>query len=893
MTISKKKAHIRLKPEKIIVAHRNPDFDAFSSTVGAKLLYPDHVIIHSGEGSNNLQEFMTIYEEKFPFFMEKEVDVSAVKEVVVCDTSLPERLGKKIQSIFKNPQIKITIFDHHPVDVSRIFPNQSKKKVFLEEIGSASTLIVEELRRKNIKIKVEESTLLAIGIYEDTGNFLFSSTTPRDMRACAFLLEHKANIDVISAFVKTEMTPEQIELLNELETNIETKIINKVEINISTSEIEGFVGGLNLITSKIWLSKGFDTFISVVKMGNKTYIVGRTLSPDVNLGELMGKLRGGGHKRAAACKMMNVTLEEALEKLNSELSNFVSAAVKASDIMSYPVKTLLAKMQIKRAYKIMNLTGYGGIPIIEDDQLVGIVVRRDVQKAMDHGLGSNPVKSIMSTNLVVADWNDSVELVKQKMIENGVGRIPVIRNGILAGLITRTDIIREVYHHEKRHAVLVNEDSKFYNIKKLMLKNLSLKLFRFLESLGEVAEQTGYKIFIVGGFVRDLLLGVDNLDIDIVVEGNAIEFTEKLKGYLDIKADVHNKFLTAKVFFVQEEIEIDFATARTEYYEYPGALPNVDQTHLKKDLYRRDFTINAMAIALNNGSFGRLIDYFGSRKDIQSGNIKILYNTSFIDDPTRILRGIRYEQRYGFSLEERTLEHLEKALEDEYLEKISGGRIRYELNRILEEENRIDIIKRLGELNVIKHLFPQTYYTHLLSQKIERVFFAMKWFEFFYAGTYTISPFYCLLYILCEYYTQEQLDWVKERYGIPKKTVNELYHISKIVEIIAKLFTEEMPFSDIYSTVEGLSPEGYCYMTAHLDETGLAHLKEYLRTRKRVKLHCTNGKRLIREFGIEPGEKIREIIKHIVKKKLDGLLTSPEEEEAYLQQFVKENYQRK
>ena len=892
MTISKKKAHIRIKPEKIIVAHRNPDFDAFSATVGANLLFPDHVIIHSGEGSNNLQEFMTIYEEKFPFYMEKEVDYSSVREVVICDTSIPERLGKKIQTIFKNPDIKVRIYDHHPVDTSRIFPNQTDKKIFLEEIGSSSTLIVEELQRKNTKIKVEASTLLAIGIYEDTGNFLFSSTTPRDMQACAYLLEKKANIDVISAFVKTEMTPDQLDLMKELEENIVSKIINKVEIHISTSEIEGFVGGLNLITSKIWLSKGFDTFISVVKMGEKTYLVGRTLSPDVNLGELMGKLRGGGHKRAAACKMIDVTLEEALERLNSELVNFVSAAVKASDIMSYPVKTLLAKMQIKRAHKIMNLTGYGGIPIIEADNLVGIVVRRDVQKAMDHGLGSNPVKSIMSTNLVVADWDDSVELVKQKMIENGVGRIPVIRNGILAGLITRTDIIREVYHQEKRHALLVNEESKFYNVKNLMLKNLSLELFRFLESLGEVAEQIGYKIFIVGGFVRDLLLGFDNLDIDIVVEGNAIEFTEKLKGYKSIKAEVHNKFLTSKVFFTEEEIDIDFATARTEYYEYPGALPNVDQAHLKKDLYRRDFTINAMAIALNTGSFGRLIDYFGSRRDIESGNIKILYNTSFIDDPTRILRGIRYEQRYDFTLEERTLEHLEKALEDEYLEKISGGRIRYELNRILDEENRVDMLKRLGELNVIKHLFPQTYYTHLLSKKIERTFASLKWFEIFYSGSYTICPFYCLLYILCEYYTQDQLDWLKDNYGIPKKTTNELYHISKFVEILAKLFTEEMPFSDIYSTIEGISPEGYCYLAAYLDESGLTHLKEYLRTRKRIKLYSTSGKRLIREFGIEPGEKIKEIIKHIVKKKLDGLLTKPEEEETYLQQFVKENYQR-
>jgi len=185
-------------------------------------------------------------------------------------------------------------------------------------------------------------------------------------------------------------------------------------------------------------------------------------------------------------------------------------------------------------------------------------------------------------------------------------------------------------------------------------------------------------------------------------------------------------------------------------------------------------------------------------------------------------------------------------------------------------------------------LFPQTYYTHLLSKKIERAFCSLKWFEVFYKGSYTINPFYCLLYILTEYYTEEQLDWIKDQYGIPKKTISEIYHISKFVEILASLFLEEMPFSDIYSTIDGLSPEGYVYLSAYLDETALAHLKEYLRTKKRVKLYSTNGKRLIREFGIEPGEKIKEIIKHIVKKKLDGLLASPEEEEAYLKTLIKQ-----
>ncbi len=886
--MSKKKTHIRVRPEKIIVAHRNPDFDAFSSALAASLMYKDHIIVHSGEPSNNLQEFIALYEEKFPFYRENEVDFSLVKEAIVCDTSVEERLGNRIRKEFESRSIKVTIYDHHPVDHSRIFPKHDVQQLSLEEIGSATTIVTEKLKEKHIKIGREESTLLAIGIYEDTGNFLFSSTTPRDMQAAAFLIECGANIDVVSAFVKAEMTDEQLGVMKVLEGESKTIEINDVEIAIGCCEIDGFVGGLNLITSKIWLAKGYDTFIAIVKMGKKTYIVGRTVSPDVNLGEMMGKLRGGGHKRAAACKLLDHSLEEAYRKVLKELEMFIQPAVRAKDIMSFPIKTMQVDMRIKRAYKIMNLTGYGGIPIVEENKLVGIVVRRDVQKAMDHHLGAHPVKSIMSTNLIIADADESVERVKEKMIENGVGRIPVIRDGMLVGLITRTDVIREVYHHEKSTRMTVAENMRSENVKKLMMKSLTLEQYRFLEELGRIAQANDYRIYIVGGFVRDMLLERPNLDIDIVVEGNAVEFTKLIMTLKNVKAEIHQKFLTAKVYFIDEAVEIDFATARSEYYEYPGALPSVDQAHLKKDLYRRDFTINALAIALNQNVFGRLIDYFGSRKDIDMGSVKILYNTSFIDDATRILRGVRYEQRYGFQMEERTLEHLEKALRDKYLEKISGGRIRYEIIRMLEEKHALKMMKRLGELNILKHLFEQTYYTTLLERKIERVAASLRWFEMYYEGHYKLNRFYGLLYVLIEYYTQSQLEFVRERYGVPRKTINEIYTFSKKVEVIAKLLEEEMPFSEIYTILDGASPEAICYLSAYLEETGLNHLKEYLRAKKRVKLYYVNGKRLIREYGVQQGEGIKTIIRDVFGMKLDGKLKTAEDEEAYLKErFLK------
>jgi len=884
----KKKSKAIIRPEKIILAHRNPDFDAFSASFGAKILFPDHVVIHSGEPSKNLEEFITIYEERFPFYRDGEVDFSGVREAVICDTSVPGRLGNKAKQFFSENHIQVKIYDHHPVDEDEIFPGQMIDEIILEEIGSASTIITELIKEKNIKLSTEESTLLAIGIYEDTGNFLFSSTTPRDMMSTSFLLEKGANIDVISAFVKMEMTPEQEKIMKVLEKNMIVKEINKAEIAVGEAETEEFIGGLNLITSKLWLSQGYDTFISIVKMGKKTYIVGRTMSPDVNLGELMGALRGGGHKRAAACKLVGVSLKEAENKLLEQLKQYVKPAVMAYEIMSSPVKTMLSGMKIKRAYKIMQITGFGGIPVVEENKLVGMVVRRDVQKAMDHRMGDHPVKAIMSTNLVAVNARESVETVKEKMIQNGVGRIPVISNGILQGIITRTDIIREVYHHDKmkEEISLQGHNLQQFNIKRTMIKGLDFGVYKLLERIGGKGDENGYRLFIVGGFVRDLLLGYENLDIDLVVEGNAINFVKILQESFDITVEIHQKFLTAKVFFNEEEIEIDFATARTEYYDYPGALPSVDEAHLKKDLHRRDFTINAMAVSINERDYGRLVDYFGCRRDLQNGVVRVLYNTSFIDDPTRILRGIRYEKRYDFEIEERTMELLKKGLVDKYLEKISGGRIRYELTRILEEKNRSEIILQLGRLNVLKHLFDKTYYTPLLEKKIKRLFSGMEWFETFYKGNPGLDRFYVLIFLLTEYYTEKQLEEIQDRYGLPKKIVKEIYAFSKRVEIVSQMLNTEMDFSDIYSLIEENSPEAVVYMTSYLTERGLEHLKEYLRARKRVRLYYTTGKKLIRDYRVPQGERIKEIIREVIKKKLDGELDDAESEKRFLEEDI-------
>ena len=875
-------------PEGIIVSHRNPDFDAFCAAFAAKKLFPQFQVVMSGEPGPNLQEYLTIHREHLPFFQENEVDLSKVREMVVVDTCVEGRLGPDIQKVLEHEGLKTWIYDHHPVPEGKILGQGTWQHCQVEEIGSATTILVEHIKSRNLHIDQVEATLFAIGIFEDTGNFLFSSTTTRDFRAAAFLLEQNANLDIVAAFVKVEMTVEQQNVMEALISNARVWNIHNVEIAVGVSETEKFLGGLGLITSKIWLNQGYHTFISVVRMNQKVYLVGRTASTDVNLGELMGTLRGGGHKRAAAAKLTDVSLPEVLEKLRSLLPSFVQPAMRAHHIMSRPVKTILAGMEIKAAHRFMAISGVGGIPVIEKNRLVGMVVRRDVQKAMDHDLGERPVKSIMTPRLVVADVDDSVEHVKKLMVENAVGRIPVLKNGILTGIITRTDIIREVYDEKDPEKSLFTAPlQETYPARKLMMKTLSPSIFSLLERIGKVGRDNGHRVYVVGGFVRDLLLGIKNLDIDIVVEGNAIEFARLVSRTENCKIEEHAPFLTAKLRF-PDGFHLDAATARIEYYEHPGALPNVDSSNIRKDLYRRDFSINALAISLDPDSFGRLIDYFGGRRDIEQGVIRVLYNTSFIDDPTRIMRGVRYEQRYAFSIEPHTLTLLQGALEEKYLDRVSGGRLREEFERSLQEKNAVKIMMRLGDLQVFHHLFPFTFYTTVLEQKLKRFFALLGWLRKFFEPNKNLNVFYAFLFVLLEYTPLEAMAKVAENYGIPKKVVNEIHYFSRRVQIIAQILNEEMPFSDVYSVLEGTSPEAIAYLASYLEPQGQEHLKEYLRKRRKVKFAYITGRVLVREYHFAPGESIKEFMQAVSRKKMDGELVSAAEEREFIESWLEE-----
>lgn len=229
---------------------------------------------------------------------------------------------------------------------------------------------------------------------------------------------------------------------------------------------------------------------------------------------------------------------------------------------------------------------------------------------------------------------------------------------------------------------------------------LQLPIHPVLKDVGACAEDMGVSAYAVGGLIRDLFLQRETLDADVSVEGDGVAFASQFAAVHRASLTIYRRFKTARLV-LPSGVKIDVATARTERYEHPAALPVVKPGSIEDDLFRRDFSINTLAACLNPDHFGDLLDSFGAMRDIEAGLIRVLHDRSFIDDPTRIFRALRFEQRFGFTLEEKTERYMEQAVSARLVERLSDHRIATELRLILKEQEPLPVIRRLEKVDVL------------------------------------------------------------------------------------------------------------------------------------------------------------------------------------------------
>ncbi|SDY49917.1 tRNA nucleotidyltransferase (CCA-adding enzyme) [Evansella caseinilytica] len=699
---------------KVIVSHTNLDFDGLASMIGAKKLYPQAEMILPEKLSSEVEHFLAIYKDTFPFKKSKEVNWDHAQQAVLVDVNQLSRTGKLKTKLHRLDAF--IIYDHHPITAETVPFTEGD----IRSTGAAITLLIEKIQEKSLAVSPFEATVFALGLYSDTGAFTYDQTTAEDLAAAAWCLQKGANLSVIEQYRDIPLKKEQQHLFQLLLDRTETIEEDGIEIVISLHEQQNYTGQLSMITKKLLRFTGADSAFAIVKMEEKVFITARAVSDRINVLPVIRSLGGGGHNKAASAMVKGATAEEMARKIRQQLYEIVAPSITAEHIMSSPVRVVAPDTAIEVVSKMLYRYGHTGFPVVENDWLVGIISRRDVDKALHHGLGHAPVKGYMSRQPITINKNDQLEKIQELMIEEQVGRLPVMENGELLGIVSRTDVIQAM-HGNKKHSQNVSGIARVpykKTIATLLKRQLNPHIYELLTDIGREAEQRNMHVYLIGGMVRDLLLGRANEDIDIVVEGDGILFAEYLQRQYGGHVRSHEAFRTA-TWKHPCGLKLDLTSARTEYYDFPAALPKVEMSTIKEDLFRRDFTINAMGICLHQSEFGELIDYFHGYQDLLNKQLKVLYNLSFVEDPTRILRALRFESRFGFTMDRQT-ESLAKESANNLLA-VSKPRIANELIRLFLEENPLFAIDRIDDLGILPFLLKNRDSFESMKQKITRL----------------------------------------------------------------------------------------------------------------------------------------------------------------------------
>lgn len=880
----------------LVITHMNADFDALASMLAAQKLYPGSLVVFPGSQEKNLKNFF-IDSMAYLFNMVdiREIDVANLKRLILVDTKQSGRIGK-LSSLLKTPNIEIHIYDHHPSA-----PGDLKGDFEIyNPTGANVTILTEIIQKRRIPISADEATVLCLGIYEDTGAFTFSSTTERDFKAAAFLLSKGANLNTISNLISRELSPEQIGILNDMIQAATRYYFDGIEVAVTVVTANEYIPDFAFLVQKMLRMEDLNALFTIALMGNKIYVVARSKILEVDAGSILGLLGGGGHPFAASATIKDKTLTQVEHELVAVLQDQIKSRRKAADLMSSPPISVSAETSCKDAGELLNRYNINALLVIENSsdvetqtpkpKLVGFITRQIIEKALYHQLGEIPVQEYMNTELVTAKPEATLQEIQEKIIESKQRILPIEDKGNILGVITRTDLLKTLVQQSKRTSAASPDllmgpvSARTRNIVKFMKERLSKRLIQILKTIGETAAGIGYDAFVAGGFVRDLFMYRSNEDIDIVIEGDGIDFAKKYSIAHGGRFHSHEKFGTAVIIF-PDGFKIDVASARLEYYKFPAALPVVEMSSIKLDLFRRDFTINTLAIALNPDRFGILIDFFSGQKDIKEKVIRVLHNMSFVEDPTRVFRAIRFEQRFGFSIGKLTLGLIENAVKMNFFERLSGRRVFSELRQILEEENPVSAIARLHDFKLLAVIHPSIVMDTeriLLFNSVKKV---LSWHDLlFFEEVYMKWAVYFLALI----YRSDQQTTISicNRLELPSRLesifAHERFHAEKCLQYLER--NQPISNSALYSQLKGFGTEFILFMMAATEHETVKKMISNYFTQLRFIKPTIRGKDLL-EMGIPPGPVYREILQSILFAKLNGRLQTHSDELSYVRTY--------
>ena len=865
----------------IILTHERTDFDGLASLLGAYILDQNLVPVLPRLLNRNVEAFLTLYGVELPFVDPRDLSGDPIESVCLVDT----QSMTSIKGMVKN--IKVQVIDHH----------QSKEdipddwEVTIRETGATTTIFVQAIQERDILLTPVEATLLLLGIYEDTGSLTYTRTTAEDIFAAGILVERGASLSIVTDYINHPLSMAQQCVYEDLRANAESLIIHGHSLILAQADASDLEEELSSLAHKLRDLLDPEALFLLLNTSGGVQVIARSTSDHIDVNEVLSTFEGGGgHPKAAAALVHDIPMPEIYKTLTDVLPQYVKPAIRARDIMSKDPQTLAPNTPISEVAELMLHYGFEGYPVVDQDEIVGLVTRRSVDRALAHKLDVT-ADSIMEAGNVRVFPADSIEFIQDVMMESGWGQIPVVssRSKQIVGIITRTDLIKILAPHRPSPGR--------QNLSHRLESTLPEVRLALINKIADVAAEKRSALYIVGGFVRDLLLDIPSLDFDLVVEGDAIALAKEVQQQYGGKVTSHNRFGTAKWFIDKEDLDIlgstkkvkealpdslDFISARREFYTHPSALPTVARGSIKLDLHRRDFTINTLAMRLDGHHYGELFDYWGGLADLKAKQVKVLHSLSFVDDPTRILRAVRYEQRYGFSLDKRTENLLLEA--KELLKRVSGDRIRHEFDRILEEENAAQMLDRLNELTILQTIHPHLIWNKDLKNLMQTMPYKDTPPEWDIDGDgIGISFEMALCYSLWLANAPVGSD-VSERLRLVSGLAGTIRQASELRDKLNDL--DGLPASEATAILGRIS--NLAIYSVYLNEKkpklkGI--LSHYLSSWQHVESNIT-GKHL-QEKGLAPGPRYAAILSELRNAWLDGKITTKTGEKGYLKDLLR------
>ena len=850
-----------MKAPEVIATHANTDFDAFASLLAARRLYPDAVVAIHGTLNRNVREFYRLHADELDAVEASRLEPESIRRLIVIETTSASRLSE-LEPVAHDPEVETVVFDHHAGEL----PEWVKpENAVVSQDGALTTTLVGVLAEREIAVTPLEATAFALGIHEDTGSLTYPTATQRDADALAWCLRHGARQDLLARFLHTPLTDEERELLGALMAAVRNERVAGVDVLVAAVSWPRHVDGVSNLAHKIIDLTDCRSLVLLVEMEERVFAVTRSRTPDIDAAAVAASLGGGGHREAASA-IFRGSLGEAEEALREGLVAAAREPVRAEQVMSRPARSVGPDESVAHAMVVCQRYAQSGILVVEDGSLVGAVGREDLDKAIAHGLSHAPVKGIMSSRVVSVAAEAPLGEVQEALAGSADGRVAVLEEDRLVGVVTRSDVLRALGEQPAAEAeVEASLAAELAGLEELQ------DAFEAISAVSEPYDG----VYLVGGTVRDILLGEPNFDVDVAVEGDAIELARSLADALDGRVRAHRKFGTAVVLYREEE-RIDVVTARTEFYDAPAALPSVEHATIREDLFRRDFTINAMAVSLKGEDFGRLVDPFGGRRDLEAKTIRILHNLSFIDDPTRIFRAIRYESRYGFRMDDHTQRLARGTIEMGLVGDLSSARLRDELVALLEEGDAGASILRLAELGAGAAIHP-----HLAADdEAVDLLGRMRRLNEHY-GTAVPSWRLAFAVLARRMPPDEVYAWLR-RLKVQRRDLERVAAAVTVgPRILERLRGGSAEPADVVAAADPYAPDAPLFAMA-LDER--PELDDYFRRLRNVQLEVSGSD--LAELGLGESPEVGEILAELRRRKLNGQLDGRESELAAARELI-------